>query len=279
MKINKAHNPFRLFILLPCLVHGLWLSAQDPSEELVADIPLELIEEIPLDAERFIGADEKGGIYYIRDQVFYREVSGKTFTFSSPEYGDLSQVVIYNPFKILLFYKDFNTVVLLDNNLNPLSSPIDLTPESRLYNVTHVGISSQNNIWLFADDNKLHLLNYQNRSEVLETQPLTFYDEDFKLLGLYATFKMVWLLTDNAIYAFNEYGNFLEQEETVGVEQLFPLARNQGRLTGDAFYLHSDTGSRAFDLELPEKPFEVYLTASMLYLYKDGRLSRYKFGL
>ena len=271
MKINIAKNSVCIIALLLALAQTATMSAQN--------ISLELAGELVLEADRFVGADEKGGIYYIREQVFYRQVNGKTFAFSSPEYGDLTQAVIYNPFKILLFYKEFNTVVILDNNLNPLSSPIDLTPESSLYNVTHVGISSENNIWLFADDNKLHLLNYQNRSELVESQPLTFYDENFKAVQLCSTFKKVWLLSENTIYEFNEYGNFLEQEAAQGAKKLLPLARSQGRLYAEKLELHLDEQVRVFDLDLPAEPFELHLTSSVLYLY-DGKLLRsYRYAL
>ncbi|WP_121353974.1 NHL repeat-containing protein [Flavisolibacter nicotianae] len=82
-------------------------------------------------------------------------------------YGKLQTVDVTNPLRLLLFYKDFSTVVILDRLLASRAS-IDL----RRHNVLQpaaVGLSYDNNIWVFDQyDNKLKKLD-ESGNLLLET--------------------------------------------------------------------------------------------------------------
>ena len=70
------------------------------------------------------------------------------------KYGKLSYVEAQNPWKTILYYKNFSTIVLLDKYLNVLTS-INLRKEN-IFNVDAVTTSYDNNIWLYDDrDSKL----------------------------------------------------------------------------------------------------------------------------
>ncbi len=189
------------------------------------DIESSLVSETALDAEQFIGADELGNLFFMENQVFYRKSGQRIFSFSNIDLGAITAVDVGNPFKILLFYRDFNSVIILDNNLNELSERLDFTGETQFNNVLFVGNSSQNNIWLYADDNKLHLYNYETLSEELQTQATTFYEDDFQALGLVSTFKLAWIQSETEALEFNEYGNYVRTYPISGVEQIFPFQK------------------------------------------------------
>ncbi|MDP4285341.1 MAG: hypothetical protein Q8891_13020 [Bacteroidota bacterium] len=70
------------------------------------------------------------------------------------KYGKLSYVEAQNPWKAILFYENFSTIVLLDKYLNVLGS-INLRNQN-IFQVKAVTTSYDNNIWLFdEEDNKL----------------------------------------------------------------------------------------------------------------------------
>ena len=82
-------------------------------------------------------------------------------------YGKLYTIDVSNPLKILLFYKDFSTIVILDRLLASQSS-IDLKRYSVL-NPSAIGNSYDNNIWVYDDfDNKLRKIDEQG-NKLLET--------------------------------------------------------------------------------------------------------------
>jgi len=242
-------------------------------------IPARLVSETLLEADRFVAADELGNLFYIQDQVIYRKSGARIFSFSNVDLGEISEVDASNPFKILLFYKDFNSVIILDNNLNELSERLDFTAETQFNNVLFVGNSSQNNIWLYADDNKLHLYNYQELAEEVQTQALTFYQEDFKALGIASTFKNVWIHSVNEVLRFNEYGNFVESYALENVERVFPF--HKGLICfkkGEFEYRTADQG-RPIDLNHKGKIENISVSGSSLFIYDGTKVFQYELRL
>jgi hypothetical protein len=62
-------------------------------------------------------------------------------------YGKIAYIDATNPLKILLFYQEFGTIVMLDRFLNNINS-IDLR-QLGFYQVTCIGLSYDNNIWVY----------------------------------------------------------------------------------------------------------------------------------
>ncbi len=88
-------------------------------------------------------------------------------------FGNISFLDVTNPLKILVFYKDFSTIIILDRFLN-IKKIIDLRTKN--YNqVKIIATSYDNNIWLFDEvENKLKKIDdYGN---------LIFESTDFRML-------------------------------------------------------------------------------------------------
>jgi hypothetical protein len=123
-------------------------------------------------------------------------------------FGQPHNIDVSNPLKILLFYKDFSTVVVLDRFLS-VRSTIDL----RKYNMLQpgaIGLSYDNNIWVFDEyDSKLKKID-ESGNLLLETS-------DFRnALGqtiipqrIINSNGFVYLADPvNGIFAFDNYGTF-----------------------------------------------------------------------
>jgi len=134
-------------------------------------------------------------------------------------------VNVQNPFKVILFYVDFNAAIILDNNLNELTQTMDFTKETKVDNVSFVTSASQNNLWLFAGDNKLHLYDYQMLKEIFQTQAITFYNRSFIPKNIVSTYKNIWILSENGVLEFNEYGIFIKGHNIKGADQIFPFQK------------------------------------------------------
>ncbi len=247
--------------------------SQDPA------IKASLVAETDLEAEQFVGADELGNLFYMENQVFYRKSGQRIFSFSNVDLGAITAVDTGNPFKILLLYRDFNSVIILDNNLNELSERLDFTGETLFNNVLFVGNSSQNNIWLYADDNKLHLYNYETLSEELQTQAMTFYEDDFKALGLVSTFKRVWIQSRTEALEFNEYGNYVRTYSIAGADQIFPFQRGILVLKEGAFEYVFEQERRKVDLDYKGYMKNVSVSGSSLFIYDGKKVSQYQLRL
>src|SRR5947209_6034264 len=75
-------------------------------------------------------------------------------------FGNLYSLDVSNPLKLLLFYKDYSTIVVLDRYLAG-RGVLDL----RRYNILQpaaIGLSYDNNIWIYDEyDNKLKKMDEQ----------------------------------------------------------------------------------------------------------------------
>src|ERR1700753_28195 len=70
------------------------------------------------------------------------------------KYGEATLIDVSNPLKVLLYYKDFTTIVVLDRFLT-VRNTIDLRQQNILQ-VTAIGQSYDNRIWLYDElENKL----------------------------------------------------------------------------------------------------------------------------
>lgn len=62
-------------------------------------------------------------------------------------FGKIAYIDVSNPLKILLFYEEFGTIVMLDRFLNNINS-LDLR-QLGFYQVTCIGLAYDNNIWVY----------------------------------------------------------------------------------------------------------------------------------
>jgi len=122
------------------------------------------------------------------------------------KYGSATFIDVSNPLKILLYYKDFATVVFLDRFLNAVNT-IDLRKQNILQ-VKSIGQSYDNKIWVYDElESKLKKIDEEGKL-LLETtdfrlllgkapSPIKIFDED-KYVYLYDTLQ--------GVYVFDYYG-------------------------------------------------------------------------
>ncbi|MCK5678792.1 MAG: hypothetical protein KAH72_10015 [Flavobacteriaceae bacterium] len=235
-----------------------------------------LINSFSLQADTFIGIDDFENVYYIKNNTFFKKSNNEILTYTNISLGQITSIDIQNPFKIVLFYKDFNSIIILDNKLNELTNRIDFTNETLFNNVMLVSHSSENNLWLFADDNKLHLFNFQNHSEKIQTQPITFYQNNFIPIDLQSTYKNVWVLAKNGIIQFNEYGNFIQYSSIDNVSVIFPLRKTLIYFKDNSFYYLKNKKSISIPLEYNQIIKNIHINNTMINIFNGTNIFQYK---
>jgi hypothetical protein len=243
------------------------------------DIETKFISKVPLKADKFIGIDEFQNVYYILNNVFYKKNKEQTISYNNPNLGELTSVNIQNPFKIYLFYKEFNSLNILDNNLNELTGSINFTIETLFNNVIFISNSSENNIWLYADDNKLHLYNFQNRSEKIQTQPISFYKDNFEPINLKSTYKNVWVISNTGVIQFNEYGNFIQVIDIENISYFFPNRKGFIFFKENSLFYHEDNRIIKIKINFEGNMEDIYSNNSYIYFYDGEFVSQFNFTL
>src|SRR5207302_8233347 len=131
-------------------------------------------------------------------------------------FGKLSTIDVTNPLKLLLFYKDFSTVVTLDQLLT-LRASLDLR-RNNIIQTSAVGLSYDGNFWLFDEyENKLKKLDEQG-TLLLETPDFrTLFPDAIRPQQVIDQNGMVYLYDPKVgVYLFDHYGAFKKKLPITG---------------------------------------------------------------
>ena len=123
-------------------------------------------------------------------------------------YGKLYSIDVTNPLKVLLYYKNFSTVVVLDRFLNVVNT-IDLRKQN-IFQVKAIAQSYDNNIWLYDEqNNKLKRIG-EKGEVVFETVDLRIiFDEVPSPTQIFDHDGFVYLYDpEKGFYVFDIYGSF-----------------------------------------------------------------------
>jgi len=120
-------------------------------------LKLALVSKIVQSIKDF-ATDNIGNLYLVTSSNQLKKINDKGDSVAifndNRRYGRIYSIDASNPLKVLLYYKDFSTIVILDRMLN-LRTIVDLKKQNILQ-VRAVASSYDNNIWLFDElDNKL----------------------------------------------------------------------------------------------------------------------------
>jgi len=138
--------------------------------------------------------DNLGNIYVLTATNQIKKVNEKGDSLAVynnvKRYGKIFSIDAGNPLKVLVYFKDFSTIVVLDRLLN-VRNTIDLR-KLNILQVRAITSSYDNNIWLYdemdskikkIDDNARVLLESNDFRQVFETvpSPVEMYDRDGQL--------------------------------------------------------------------------------------------------
>ncbi|WP_321975556.1 hypothetical protein [Aureibaculum sp. 2210JD6-5] len=256
----------------------IFVSGFSIAQETDSIINTKFINSVVLEADEFIGIDEFENLYYLKNNTLYKKSDKAILSYTNTHLGKISSVDIKNPLKILLFYKDFNTVILLDNKLNELSNRVDFNEALFSKNVSLVAGSSNNNLWLYSsDDNKLHLYNYKTSQIVSVSAPINFYESDFEPNRMFATYKNCWLINENTVLQYDEYGNFKQRLKLKDM-YLLNLFNNRYYWVKDGILYFSDLESSVYKVIFKNSITieSFYVLNDEIFIFDGEKLLEYK---
>jgi hypothetical protein len=196
------------------------------------------------------------------------------------KFGQATLIDVSNPLKVLVFYKDFATIVVLDRFLN-IRNTIDLRKHNILQ-VRAIGQSYDNKIWVYDEmENKLKkidedgslLLETPDFRQLFSTAPLPqkIFDED-QYVYLYDSAQ--------AVFVFDYYGA-LKNKILISDWQNFKVA---GKYIfgseADTLYRYNIKTFRLDDWKLPEalsRASAFNFTASRLYALRKDSIDIFNF--
>lgn len=137
------------------------------------------------------------------------------------KHGALTHIDVSNPLKVLIYYKNFNTIVELDRLLN-VTTTINLR-KLGLFQVTAVGASYDNNIWIYDEMNAELLRIDEAGNKLSSSYSLVDIISDLpKPIQLMDQQRVVYLYdVEKGLYQFDYFGGYKGMLNVVGWKDLF----------------------------------------------------------
>lgn len=181
--------------------------------------------------------DGFGNMYVITDNeiVKYSATGNLQKKFSTKRYGKIEFLDAMNPLKVLVYFKDFQQILFLDDQLTQTSSMISI--ETLGYEQTSVVCSSSNNsFWIFdKQNNELLRFNSDLKSLVKTGNLKRILDIDIKPNFMQEQNNFLYLNSPNeGVLVFDIYGTFYK---TIPLKNL----KEFNIVNGDVFYYENNT--------------------------------------
>ncbi len=194
------------------------------------------------------------------------------------QYGKLTYVDAENPWKTILFYQNFSTIVLLDKYLNVVTA-INLRKQN-IFRVQAVTSSYDNNIWLYDEqDNKLKKID-DNGNLLSETvdfrllfdsvpEPTKIIDRD----------GFVYLYDpEKGVYIFDYYGSFKSRLSFLHWTNIEVFGKTIYGFDSKDVYKYQPPLPDVITYKLPgelQDNTAIKLANRRIYLLKNGKVSVY----
>ena len=197
-----------------------------------SQIHTHLKKTITIETDNFVGSDYDFNYYYFSNTVLSKMKSQETINYSNFLYGNISSVDITNPLKIVVFYRAFNVVIILDSQLNEIDS-IQLP-----YDVSFVSKGNANHLWLFTTNTQvIENYNFKTNTIASRSQPL----KNTSVLNMKSTENYVYLHAKSGIKTFDYLGNYIKEDKTKDIEHFQYNNRVLYTLSKDTIYQKKET--------------------------------------
>jgi hypothetical protein len=226
--------------------------------------------------------DNTGNIYLINknNQLKKLDATGDSIAVYNAvnTYGDIYFVDVSNPLKILLYYKDFTTIVEADRLLRILNT-IDLR-NLGIFQVKAIGLSYDNNVWIYDElDAKLKRIGDDGTLLDQTTDFRQLFDSVPDPSVIIDQSGLVYLYdTAKGAYAFDHYGSLKSKVSLLSWKDFDVIDKSLiGRK--DKFFYKYQLGKMDIMQEpIPpdyDNAIKIKITQSAVYVLKKNMLQVY----
>jgi hypothetical protein len=239
-------------------------------------IPMAL-DSVSIKADKFFGFDAYKNYYYCKNNVVLKKSKTGVVQFQGLSLGAVTKVDILNPLKIIVFYEYFNTIVVLDNQLNEVDR-INLSERARPIVITAVGVADQDRLWLFNSINqKLALYDlkskYYQEIGVPVNGQINYYQTDYNYFN--------WITNAGQFLSCDRYGKFIERGQLEVADSYQLISPNQLLFFKDnALFVRDFITNKQTKIQIVEKSFRnFYYKDQILSIFTNEGNTNYKINL
>ncbi len=235
------------------------------------------IDSVQFIAQNFIGVDNHGNYFFENENVLYKKTPTSVLQYQNIQLGNIKKVDILNPLKIVVFYEDFNSVVLLDNQLNEMQK-INFSEIEIPIIVSAVGISGQNKLWIYnATNQQIGLfdlsLNEITNLNIPVKEKLNSYQTDFNYF--------YWIDNDNLLQTCTVFGKILPPKPITNTDNLIIIKDNIVLyIKNSSLYLEDFSTKKVYQIVNIENSFKkMFYKEQILTIFTNQGITNYKITL
>ena len=226
------------------------------------------------DADVFVGFDGMGTVYYLKNNVFYSKNKKESWQYKNVSLGKPTKIDIQNPLKIMLFYENFNTVILLDNQLNE-TQKTNFSENDVPIVASAAGNASQNRLWIYNSlTQQIGLFDFLKNTFQSITPPiqgnLKQYQSDF------TTFQ--WIDSELNWYSCDVFGKISSIGKVPDFNQIQIVDSDELIFAKDGILLLQDLKKNSiYTIENVEKSFtNFFYKDQILSIFTNQEITNYK---
>ena len=235
------------------------------------------INSFAFDATVFVGTDAFGYLYGIKNTTFFKTKGSEYFQYQNVSLGEISKVDLINPLKICLFYADFNSVIQLDSQLNPILN-FNFSDQNDAIVISSLGLAANNNLWIFDENNRqFGLYNVEKKTYSKINQPISkkiiAYSSDFNYFN--------FVDEDKNWYTLDFFGKLTSNSKIDNFDAIVFLENQKIIYQKDQkiYFLDAKT-SKIQEIEIDKKMIKNFCYKDqILSIFTDEQIINYKIQL
>jgi len=226
--------------------------------------------------------DNLGNIYVINRDNQLKKLSPKGDSLAVfndvRRYGNIGSIDVTNPLKILVYYRDFTTIIELDRFLN-LINTIDLRTQNILQ-AKAVGLAYDNNIWVFDElDARLKRIGDDGTLVDQSTDFRQLFDSLPDPVSVLDRDGLVYLYdTARGVYIFDHYGTLKTHLDFSGWKDFNVIGKNLLGRSAHKFYRYQQGTLNLQEEAIPVAYLgasRIHITPTVIYVLKKTGLEVY----
>jgi hypothetical protein len=256
------------FLLLLVIIRFSFAIAQEKS---IQALPLSTLK---IDADTVLGLDSLDNLYFIKNNTLIKKSKSETWQYKNISLGKITYVKIETSLKIVLFYENFNTIILLDSQLNEIQK-INFSENTNPLMVSATGIASQNKLWIYDSAlQQIGLYDYLKKIFHPITPSLQgnfkYYDSNINTFQ-WIDSKLNWNTCD-IFGKINTIGKVTDFEQIKAITNKIVILSNREKI-----YIQDIEKNTIYPIENINKSFKnFYYKDQILSIFTNQEITNYK---
>jgi hypothetical protein len=234
-----------------------------------------LLSTESISANRLLAIDVLNNRYYEENGILYKSNQEQIWQYKNLALGKIVKIDVQNPLKIAVFFEGFNSVVLLDNQLNEIQKIAFSNSNKNFIIASAIGISAQNKLWFYDTiSQKIGLFNCTNEDFKFVSTPFQgnfkYYESDFN--------NFQWIDTELNWYSCNFFGEIKFIREVPVFEKIQIINSHLILYSkGEHLYFLDFKSNKTLEVQNVDKSFDFFIYKDqILSIFTNRQIKKYK---